>query len=403
MAPDGTRLLADNPAIPGPGAALGTRIYDGGQTNPNRPAAPAFATAPKYNTVEGPKFYQRNGFYYIMAPGGGVSGGYQIVFRSKNVLGPYESRIVLDQGSTRINGPHQGGWIDTGNAGVSPASPQDWFIHFQEILPYGRIIHLQPVQWVNDWPVMGDAPAGAEKGQPVLAHKMPLTPQSKIENQKSKIAVPQTSDEFNLHTLGLQWQWWANFNPNWATLTMPMFGGGGGGGGGNGSLRLTPVSLDKPTLLYNRPNLLTQKFPAETFTVTTKLDASALAEGESAGLVLAGKTMSSLTCTKTPAGIRVARTNYNANNTRATTDAEETAVTLTPRVPGIVYLRMKVAPKGVCTFSCSADGTIFTDLGTPVTAINAMWIGAKVGLFANAAPNTTPQGHADFDYFHVEP
>ena len=207
--------------------------------------------------------------------------------------------------------------------------------------------------------------------------------------------VPQTSDDFNLPTLGLQWQWWANFNPAWASLTARP-----------GFLRLTPVSLDKPTLLYNRPNLLLQKFPAESFTVTTRLDLSGLSEGgggESAGLVLAGKTMSSLTCTRTPAGIKVARTNYNAANTRATTDAEETAIVLPPTASPIVYLRLKVAPRGICTFQLSSDGTIFTNLGAPVTAVNAQWIGAKAGLFCNAPPNTTPTGHADIDYFHVEP
>jgi beta-xylosidase len=389
MSPDGTRLLDDNPAIPGNGAAIGTRIYDGGQStiNPPRPPAAAFASAPRYTTVEGPKFYKRNGYYYVMAPGGGVAQGYQIVFRAKNVLGPYESRIVLDKGSTNVNGPHQGGWVETPTI---DGKREDWFIHFQEVLPYGRILHLQPVKWENDWPVMGDAAAGAEKGQPVLTHAMPLS-KLKIENPKSKLlGVPQTSDEFDLPKLGLQWQWWANFKPEWASLTARP-----------GSLRLAPVSLDKATLNYNRPNLLLQKFPAESFTVTTRLDVSALAEGETAGLILAGKTMSSLTCSKTPAGIKISRTNYNANNARGT-DAEETAVTLTPKEQGVVHLRMKVAPRGICTFQVSSDGITFTDLGTPVTAINATWIGAKVGIFCNAPANAGVKGHADFDYFHVE-
>ena len=187
--------------------------------------------------------------------------------------------------------------------------------------------------------------------------------------------VPQTSDEFNQPVLGLQWQWWANFNPDWASLTARP-----------GYLRLAPVSLDKPTLLYNRPNLLLQKFPAESFTVTTQLDLSGLSGEESAGLVLAGKTLSSLTCARTPAGIKVVRTNYNAANPRATADAEETSVVLTPRAAPIVYLRMKVAPRGICTFQLSPAGAIFTNLGNPVTAVNAQWIGAKVGLFLQRPP-----------------
>ena len=112
-------------------------------------------TVAGFTTLEGPKLYKRNSFYYIMAPGGGVAGGYQIVFRSKNIYGPYASRIVLTQGATSIKGPHQGGWVQT-------QTGEDWFCDFQEVLPYGRIVHLQPMKWVDDWPVMGD------NGQPVL-------------------------------------------------------------------------------------------------------------------------------------------------------------------------------------------------------------------------------------------
>src|SRR5699024_2685024 len=98
----------------------------------------------KHPTIEGPKFYKRNGYYYIFAPGGGVTEGWQVVMRSKNVYGPYEDRIVLAQGDTEINGPHQGAWVEL-------ESGEDWFIHFQDLNPYGRIVHLNPVKWINDW------------------------------------------------------------------------------------------------------------------------------------------------------------------------------------------------------------------------------------------------------------
>lgn len=69
----------------------GVIVYDGHETDP---------------TIEGPKFYKRNGYYYIFAPAGGVSTGWQLVLRSKNVYGPYQRRVVMDQGKTTINGPH---------------------------------------------------------------------------------------------------------------------------------------------------------------------------------------------------------------------------------------------------------------------------------------------------------
>ncbi|MCD8208914.1 MAG: glycoside hydrolase 43 family protein, partial [Bacteroidales bacterium] len=138
MSPDGTELLAS------------TRIvYDGHKTQP---------------TIEGTKFYKRNGWYYIFAPAGGVSTGWQTVLRSRNPYGPYEEKVVMAQGNSPVNGPHQGAWIDT------PAG-EDWFIHFQDKGPYGRITHLQPMTWVEDWPVIGIDEDGDGVGEPVMKYR----------------------------------------------------------------------------------------------------------------------------------------------------------------------------------------------------------------------------------------
>ncbi|WP_217551391.1 family 43 glycosylhydrolase, partial [Pantoea sp. GbtcB22] len=67
----------------------------------------------RHHTIEGPKFLKRDGWYYILAPAGGVGTGWQTVLRSRNIFGPYEDRIVLEQGSSRVNGPHQGGLVAT--------------------------------------------------------------------------------------------------------------------------------------------------------------------------------------------------------------------------------------------------------------------------------------------------
>ena len=133
-------------------------IFDGSKSQP---------------TIEGPKFYKRNGFFYIFAPAGGVTQGWQSVLRSKNIYGPYEEKIVLAQGKSPVNGPHQGGWVDT-------PSGQDWFIHFQDAGIYGRICHLQPLKWINDWPVMGTSvslpedQALSQVGEPLLEWEVPV-------------------------------------------------------------------------------------------------------------------------------------------------------------------------------------------------------------------------------------
>ena len=149
-------------------------------------------------TVEGPKWYKRNGMYWILCPAGGVKPGYQLALRSPKLLGPYERKIVLSQGKTSVNGPHQGGWIDDGQGG-------GWFIHFQDIGVYGRVPHLQPVDWSSGWPVMG------RNGEPVLSGDtlLPACP----------AAIP-TSDDFQ-REIGLQWQWQANPDPAWYSLLRP--------------------------------------------------------------------------------------------------------------------------------------------------------------------------------------
>ena len=63
----------------------------------------------KHPTLEGPKFYKQRLVLYF-CPAGSVTTGWQTVFRSKDIFGPYEDKIVLEQGHV-INGPHQGGWV----------------------------------------------------------------------------------------------------------------------------------------------------------------------------------------------------------------------------------------------------------------------------------------------------
>ena len=180
MTADGTRLLGD-PVI----------VFDGHVKHP---------------TIEGPKLYKRNGYYYIFAPAGGVETGWQLVLRAKNIYGPYEEKITLQQGKTPVNGPHQGGWVDT------PAG-ESWFLHFQDQAAYGRVVHLQPMKWVNDWPQMGIDQDGDGIGEPVLSHRKPNV------GQTFPMVTPPDTDEFNGNRIGLQWQWQANPGQNWAFPT----------------------------------------------------------------------------------------------------------------------------------------------------------------------------------------
>ena len=325
---------------------------------------------PNYTTLEGPKLYKRDGWYYVFAPAGGVSTGWQSVFRAKNIRGPYEGRIVMDQGRTPVNGPHQGAWVDT------PVGA-DWFLHFQDQDAYGRVVHLQPMTWKDGWPVIGDDPDGDGKGQPVLTHAKPALP-------AQPVAVPPTSDEFDAPRLGLQWQWQANPNSEWFSLTAKP-----------GALRLLAQLEAKPANLYDAPFLLLQKFPAREFTVTTKVELSALADRDSAGLIVFGYDYAWIGLKRSHATVSLVLATCREAVKGA--PAEEVVASGLSGLPH--YLRVTVREGGKCRFSYSFEGKAFTPLGGEFTATVGRWVGAKVGLFAAGASGAT----ADFDWFQIAP
>jgi beta-xylosidase len=355
-----------------------TKVLDAGETiiDANK--------MPDWTGLEGPKFYKRHGYYYVFAPAGGVTGGYQAVFRSTNIFGPYENRIVLAQGKTTINGPHQGGWVDT-------TTGEDWFLHFQDRGAYGRVVHLEPMIWRDDgWPVIGDDPDHTGKGQPVLVHAKPNV------GKTYPVTAPQTSDEFDGQTLGLQWQWNANPRDEWISFSAHP-----------GFLRLTSVPLPKTrsngspanNSRYDAPNFLLQKFPATEFTVTTEMEFTPAAEGEIAGLTVFGYDYALLGLSKTAGGVRL----VYVVNSGASRGAEEREATSVETKSSAVYLRVTVSNGARCQFAYSFDNQTFTPIGEPFRASVDRWIGAKIGVIASAPADATKTGFADFDWFHVAP
>ena len=331
---------------------------------------------PGWKTIEGPKFYKRNGWYFIFAPAGGVAEGYQAVFRSRDVFGPYESHIALAQGSSPVNGPHQGAWVDT------PAG-EHWFFHFQELPAYGRVVHLQPMSWrVDDWPAMGVNRDASGKGEPALIHAKPALP-------PQPVATPATSDDFGAPTLGHQWQWQGTPQQHWHSLSARP-----------GSLRLSCIPFSGTH--WNSAHLLMQKFPAPAFTATTTLAFSPAHEGDTAGLIVFGYDYSWLGLRQTASGpTLVLVTCLNARDRSAEADAAAIALTgnssFTPAHS--VRLRVCVEPGAICHFSYSLDGENFIDVGAPFRASSSKWVGAKTGLFAASA--ASPGGFADFSAFLI--
>ena len=329
-------------------------------------------------TLEGPKVYKRNGYYYIFAPAGGVPTGWQLVLRSKNIYGPYEEKIVMDQGTTSVNGPHQGAWVDT-------KTGEDWFLHFQDKGAYGRIVHLQPMVWKNDWPVIGVDKDGDGKGEPVLVYKKPNV------GKVYPVSVLPVSDEFNTDSLGAQWQWHANEKIQWYSLLK-----------GRGFLRLFTYPQPKEAVnLWPSSNLLLQKFPAPDFTTTTKINYHVDNDNwqnKKVGLLIMGNDYAYLSIQKNDKGYTVAMiVCKDALKGGLDKIVEEKTI-----AGSEAYLRVKVtAPDAMCTFSYSENGTDFITIGTSFKSIPDKWIGSKVGLFCNSNFGEKVGGYADVDWFRI--
>lgn len=348
MNAEGTKTITD-----------GVMVYDGHQNDP---------------TIEGPKIYKRNGYYYIFAPAGGVSTGWQTILRSKNIYGPYERKVVMDQGSTAINGPHQGAWVNTKNG-------EDWFLHFQDKEAYGRVVHLQPMTWINDWPVIGDDKDGDGKGEPVLVYKKPNV------GNTFTVTTPAASDEFNSPELGLQWQWQANPKSGWAFPTA------------DGSLRMFSVyQPDSLKNLWSHPAILAQKLPAEEFTARVKVRFNPKFDYERFGLIMFGTDYAYISLEKRYYQLFVSvRENLAADKNNV---EEETASLLVSGTD--FYLEVIVQKGGVCHFGFSIDGEKYTTILKSFIARPGRWVGAKVGMFCQRNNITNDAGYVDVDWFRIE-
>jgi beta-xylosidase len=335
-------------------------VYDGHENDP---------------TIEGPKLYKRNGNYYIFAPAGGVSTGWQTVLRSKNIYGPYERKVVMDQGSSQVNGPHQGAWVDTKNG-------EHWFLHFQDKEAYGRVVHLQPMKWINDWPVIGEDKDGDGKGEPVLVYKKPTVAGN------YPITTVADSDEFNIPQVGLQWQWQANPKEGWAFPTSA------------GALRLFSVfQPDSINSLWNTPNIIGQKLPAEEFTAKLKVTFKPKFNHEKIGLVVFGADYAYISLEKRTDGLYiVCRENIKADKGNKETESASFQIN-----GNTCWLEVRMKKNGLYQFAFSDDDRKYIVIPKEHIAKPGRWVGTKLGLFCLRSNNTNDAGYADIDWFRIEP
>jgi len=334
-------------------SADGTRVLDPGKVIVEDPK--------NLPVLEGPKLLKRNGWYYIFAPYGGVEKGPQAVLRARKVDGPYEVRTVLAQGNTSVQAPHQGGYVETPKG-------EGWFAHFNSTGAYGRIVHLQPVRWVDDWPIMGEPIAGSDTtGQPVMSHTMP-----KVGRSWPPVAV-QASDQFETAMLELQWEW--NHNPLDARWSLTAR---------RGFLRLE--AMPASDFLAAR-NTLTQVLHGPATRITARMEIAGMRDGQRAGLAVLQVQPNWIGVVQTAGVRRITWVSAGAQLTGPVIDGNA------------VELRLDVANE-IAKYQYSIDGGVtFQPLGNPAKLRFSWWKGARPALFSFT--NGGDGGNADFDWFRV--
>ncbi|MFC0533633.1 family 43 glycosylhydrolase [Phytohabitans kaempferiae] len=321
-------------------------------------AQQVFTTPSSVGTLEGARFYKRNGSYYIWLtrPANG-----QYVLKASNPWGPYEMRQVLLDLPGPISGggvPHQGGLVQTQNG-------QWYYMSFVDAFPGGRVPALAPISWTSDgWPVLQTV-----NGRWGTSYQYPNVPRP-----PRQVKPMIGTDTFAGTALSPQWEW--NHNPDTSRYSV------------NNGLRLQTATVTND--LYSARNTLTHRIQGPTSTATIELDYSTMANGDRAGLAMLRDQSAWIGVRRENGAYRVSMTNgLTMNSSWATTGtgAEQASAAVSG---GRIWLRVNadIRPGSgrQATFSYSTNGSTFTRLGPAFTLNNAwqFFMGYRFGIFNHA-------------------
>jgi hypothetical protein len=278
----------------------------------------------------------------------------------------------------QVNTIHQGALIED-------VKGKWWTIMQEDLGALGRFPNLQPVKWVDDWPVVGN------NGKPYKSFV------DEITKPETTVTVPQgrrlpTTDNFRDYPLGMQWEW--NHNPDdnaWSVFERA------------GWLRLkTNAVVGK---LHQARNMLTQRIfinKDKATTGTVRLDVSRLQEGDRAGICIFQDPYAAIALEVKNGNRQIVwfQDGVKSPGDNFTASEKTQAVTLTDN---IVYLRAAIKyGDNKAYFYYSTDGTNWTRLGgeTSQSFNLSVFFGSRFGLFCYSTQ--TSGGSADFDWFSTE-
>lgn len=315
---------------------------------------------------EGCHTYKRNGWYYVFNPALGYD-GVQMISRSRNLYGPYETRVLIDDDINYADaGVHQGGYVET-------AEGESWAYTFQDRDYMGRCLMMYPMEWKNDWPVVGPE---NRLGKGVVTYRKPAI------KGKHKMKYPQHSDSFEDTELAHIWEF--NHVPhkeNWSLKDRP------------GYFR---IYAGYARGFYWARNSLTQKVTGPYSTGTVLLETAGLWEGDFAGNGIMGRMMYQF-------GVRKKNGVLWLEMRQSYRDAgEEVVDSLELGDISKIYLRTETTKEGATRFHYSLDGRKYHRFGPE--GVSNFWgfLGIRHALCCYNVVKGNPCGYADFDYFELE-
>ena len=326
---------------------------------------------------ESAKLYKFEGMYYEMNTWAhSRNTREQVISRAKSMEGPWESRVVLENGNGTDRCPGQGSLLKLDDGSW-------WFMHQlakgkPEERYNGRPQFLEPVTWKNGWPLIGVDTDGNGIGEVVWSSKKPV--------QGFPVTAPATDDDFNKPELGKQWYW--RFNPRmdrWSLTERPGF------------LRLKAcVSL--PTKdrgsIKQLPNVIGQRLMGQHKNVmTAKFDFSGMVNGQEGGLHISAGDNNIIGVKKDEAGKLQLFFKSDAAPKKGMVVISGPALNQAE-----VWLQSRVE-KGLATFFYSLDGEKFTLLGEEVRLLFHGFTPNMVGFYTM---NTEEKGYLDVDWFKYD-
>ncbi|MEH7275790.1 glycoside hydrolase family 43 protein [Neobacillus vireti] len=319
---------------------------------------------------EGCHAYKIDGQYYLLFIEWTTNGNRrrrQICYRSDQLLGEYERKVIFDDDMEYHNkGIAQGAIFDTPD--------HEWYaILFQDHDAVGRIPYVLPVNWEDGWPMIGidgKAPRTLELNMPSTS-RWPLVISDDFDHKENKLA--------------LNWQW--NHNPDnnlWSFTKRP------------GYLRLETGHLAN-SVLYAR-NTLTQRTEGPSCTGITMMEISNMKPGDHAGLAALQNSFGTV-------GIKKEENECYVVMCVNSGDGSEEVVEMIPFSGNRIFVKMEFNFKDsldLAEFFYSEDGENWCKVGCPLKMKYTLdhFMGYRIGLFNYAT--TKIGGFVDFAYFHYE-